>query len=52
MRILEFYLPVNPGLSYIVEVIDISEILFRILGVSADIATLAMFADYMLEKIR
>ena len=34
------------------EVIDISEILLRILGVSADIATLVMFADYILEKIR
>ena len=34
------------------EVIDISEILFKILGVSADIATLVMFVDYAFEKIR
>ncbi len=39
------------GQDLYLEVIDISEILFRILGMSADVATLVMFADYIL-KIR
>jgi hypothetical protein len=40
------------GAFIYLEVIDISEILLRILGVSADIATAVMFVDYIRNKIR